>query len=358
MGSFDTFGAYAQPPQAPKGMPQVPGLPSFPDAPWEDRSNQPQADMTAAIATDQAAALAVARAWTSKKLGMPSAQADRAAAVAAVQAQKHIPGSDARTSAAQQAFNDATAKSQAAPNDFYARSLANAWKGTLAKAQAAQPVVAVSSPSQVGERSMEGLDCFGCDEIGFDMSSLGPLFQAGGGMAAGAISDYEKDEAKKKASAADKAAADKAIAADTTATLAAAKAGASAKLGQPSAQIDQVAASNASQAQDRAAGSLSAGAAELRMHAADDALNAAVAKAQANPKDVYAQALVAAAMATLNKAQNRQILTGDAAKSGGGGGEESWFSQHSITSKLPNYGVLGLGAAVGGGIWWAVKRFF
>ena len=355
MYGLDTFGRQPPPPQAPKGMPQVPGLPSF----WtedDDKADAAAQDVMATITIDQTAAFATARAWTSKKLGMPSVQADKAAAVAAVQAQKSLKGSDARTSAAQAATDAAAAKAAASPNDLYVHNLAAAWKAVLAKAQAAQPAVPVQSPSSVGER-MDGLDCFGCDEIGFGLDSLGPLFQAGGGMAQGAISDYEKDEAKKKASAADKAAADKAIAADVTASLAAAKAGASAKLKQPSAQIDAVAASNASTAQDRAAATLSAGASELRAHAADDALNAAVAKAQANPSDVYLQALVAAWTATLNKAQNRQILTGDAA-SGRGDGGGNWLTDHSLVSALPNYGTVGVGAALLGGAWWAVKRFF
>lgn len=202
-----------------------------------------------------------------------------------------------------------------------------------------------------------GLDYFGCDdEIGFDMSSVGPLFQAAGGMASGAISDYEADEKKKAASAADKKAADNAASADQTAALAMAKAKTSATLKQPSAQIDATAAAQAAAAAIKAGAGLSAAGQDLRAKAADSALNDAIKKAQASPKDVYAQALVDAWTQIANSAHSGNIVAQGAERDRGGGGGKSWWSGLSTPAKV---GVGAGGVGVVGAIGYFIKtRFF
>lgn len=154
--------------------------------PTAHTEQQYHSDVAASINNDQQAALALARALMSRKLGMATATSDFAAARIAVNAMKTL-GSDDRTHAAQKAFNDALVNARVAkPSDVYPRALVTAWKWVLARAQAATQATVGPSQSQqflsslsqtassatqpltqVGGSMEEGaFDCFGCDEIG------------------------------------------------------------------------------------------------------------------------------------------------------------------------------------------------
>lgn len=352
--SFSFFGS-TQPPQAPSNVPQVPNAPQWWDsvASWFSggSSSAPQSqDPSEAIAADQAATFAVARALTSAKLRAASAKADQAAASSAISAMREFPPSDARNTAAQSGLSSTMAKAQANQRDVYSSMLVAGWKYVLNKLQSSAAKTAVGRRTEMSHGT--GLDCFGCDEIGFDMSSIGPLFQAAGGMASGAISDYEADEKKKAASADDKKKADAAFSADQTAAMAAAKAKASATLKQPSAQIDATAAAQSISASVKASAGLSAAALALRAKADNDALNDAIKKAQASPKDVYAQALVEAWTTITNMSNSGNIVAQGAARDQPS--SPSWWSRLSTPAKV-GVGVGGAGAV--GALGWVAKKF-
>jgi hypothetical protein len=200
---------------------------------------------------------------------------------------------------------------------------------------------------------MEGLDCLGVDEeVGFD---YGGLLQAAGGVATYGVSAAEQAQKESKLKADETKAANDAIAADIAASNAVAKAAVSAQLKQASASIDATAAQMALDAQDRAGANLSVGAAKKRAEAADQALAGVVKNSQANPKDGYATALVAAWKATANKAHSTAIVLSDGTK--GHLPEESWFTK-PVMGKVPGYGVLAIGAGALGILGVVVKKVF
>lgn len=180
---------------------------------------------------------------------------------------------------------------------------------------------------------------------GFNYGSLiGPIMQAAGELAQGGISMYEQEQAKKDAEAKQAQSAaeakrklDAAIQADLNATLAMARAMASAQLKSPAAATDATVAEAMGRAQDRAAAGLSAADNEKRVDAAEKALDAAAMAASANPKDVYKQALAKAWTQTINKA-NYGSITGPVRQPQGGGGGSSWLTRPAV-GPVPGWGV-------------------
>lgn len=173
---------------------------------------------------------------------------------------------------------------------------------------------------------------------------LGTLFQTAGSLAQAGVNLYESEKAKQdaeaasaKSSAQERAKLEAAISADVNAAVAAARAAFSAQSKLASAAVDASAASQAAAAQARAGASLSPESVEKRLEAANRALAAATAKAQANPKDAYALALMNAWTATTNKIQNVQITDpgptgfsgprGASRKGGGHDHAESWLDR-------------------------------
>lgn len=187
------------------------------------------------------------------------------------------------------------------------------------------------------------LDLLGAEGGGFD---FGTIFKAAGELAQGGISMYEQKQAKEKAAADDSAKVNAAVQADTAASVAMAKADYSAVMKAPSASIDAAAAEVASRAQDRAGSVLGTDGQAKRAKAAEAALDRAIVNAQNKPKDRYAMALVKAWTATVNKAQNVQIVS--AASSGpvpdtGGIGD---FLSRRVVGPVPVWGVGLAGAGV------------
>lgn len=191
----------------------------------------------------------------------------------------------------------------------------------------------------------------------------GGIIQAAGNLAQGAVSAYDADQAAQAASASDKAKLSTAIAADaaaantraaalTSAALAASAIGPTATTAKAKAAADQAAADLASSAQDRAGAALPLPLGPARVEAAEKALEAATAKLQASPTDLYAQNLVKAWNAAINKANNAQIVRSAPDKPA----KDSWLTQHTIISAVPNYGVVVGGAGIAAGIFYAVKK--
>lgn len=191
---------------------------------------------------------------------------------------------------------------------------------------------------------------------------LSSIFNLAGNLAQTGlnIADSEKqkqqaqqtaDAAKAKTTADDRNKLNAVLAADAAASQAAAKAAYSAQGKLASAPIDASAAQQAAQMQARAGMGLSPAVTDQRLDAAQKALAQATAKAQANPKDGYAVALMNAWQATLNKIQNVQITGpesggGKAGKGGKGGG--SWLD--GKTGPVPNKVVAGAGVLAAGGL--------
>lgn len=195
------------------------------------------------------------------------------------------------------------------------------------------------------------LELLGADEIGFDPGDLGSIFEGLGEITKGGLAIHQKNEAEKKAAAAEKSSIDAATAADRNAAAAAAKAAVSQQLKKPSASIDQAAAAAASQASQRAAAKLSETGAEARTTAADAELNKAIANAQADPKDAYKAALVAAWTSIVNQTNNAQV-TGPSntalarRDSDGTGSSGESFLTRKVIGPVPGWGVVGIGAAL------------
>ena len=220
---------------------------------------------------------------------------------------------------------------------------------------------------------MDGLDCFGADDIGFDW---GAAAQTAGGVVSFASEAADKDKAEKKSSADDAAKVTAAINADVAASAAVAKADTTApKVGRPnspSASIDATAAQQAVAAQDRAGAALSSDGAQKRADAADKALADAVKRAQAKPSDEFLAAMVRAWQATANKAHNTSITSNDSDDDSGGkkgkGGKgkgkkdkddsgKNWFVR-PVLGPIPGAGVIAIGAGVLTGLGFAVKAIF
>src|SRR5262249_46325445 len=150
------------------------------------------------------------------------------------------------------------------------------------------------------------------------------LLQTAGGVAQYGVSAAEQEKKEQEAKKTDEKNLSVVLAADAAASIAVAKADTSAQLKSPTAAVDATAAQVAVAAQDRAgAAGLSADASKRRAEAAEKARDLAIKNAQSKPKDVYANALVKAWTATVNKAQSGAIVaTGSGFQ---GLGAESWF---------------------------------
>lgn len=218
---------------------------------------------------------------------------------------------------------------------------------------------------------MDGLDCFGCYELGEDPAddrgsflgfNWGGLFDGASGLVKGGLSAYQEDQAKKKLDADNQKKVDAAIKADREASLAVARASVSATLKQASAAVDATAAQRALDAQDRAAAVLSPEGSQARATAADKAADDALAAAQAKPTDGYLAALAKAWAQTANKAHAGSILSADdadgtAKSKGKGEKKESWFTR-PVIGPVPGYGVVAGGAGLAVGLGFIVKRLF
>lgn len=215
---------------------------------------------------------------------------------------------------------------------------------------------------------MEGFDCLGAEDVGFDLSALAPAAE---GLAQGVYTQVKDSQAKDKLSSDEKKKLDASISADVAAAGAMARADISApKVGRATvatADADAAAAKLAVASSDKAAAALGPDSVTKRADAADAALAAAIARQQKAPKDEYQAALVRAWTTISNKAHGGAIASSDAPAAGGGKGgksgksrgsdeEKSWFVR-PVLGPIPGGGVLALAAGALGGAAFAVKKF-
>jgi hypothetical protein len=204
----------------------------------------------------------------------------------------------------------------------------------------------------------DGLDTLGAEDVMAVGVEYGPLLQAAGGLASGAISIAEQKKAEDAAKANESKNVAAAIAADKAAATAMAAAEISAAGKTPSAAVDAQAAQMAITTQDRAAAALGADGHKKRVEAAEATLAAVVKVAQQKPTDKYQAALVRAWTAVVNKANAGAIMGPMMPGSGFDGyGGQSWFTR-PVIGRIPGAGVLAIGAGVLGAGYLGVKKFF
>lgn len=201
---------------------------------------------------------------------------------------------------------------------------------------------------------MDGFDCFGCEEVGFD---YGSLLQAAGGLASGAASSLEEKQTTEKSQKDEQGKLNAAIQADLNASNAVAQADVSAQLKSASAKNDAAIAAQAAAAQDAAGAGLSPDSVSKRLDAANKSLAFAQKQAKAASKDGYKAAIVKAWTATVNKLQNAPSGSSDAGKSDKEKSQEGWLTRR-VLGPIPGYGILVLGVGFLGGIGIAVKKIF
>jgi hypothetical protein len=203
--------------------------------------------------------------------------------------------------------------------------------------------------------------------LGWDNADTGKLLNASGQI----FDTILTSQAAADASASDRAKLVAALNADAAfanasaslyasqALAAAAPAGPQKKTTQDKVTADQTALSIAASAQDAAGSLVPTTLASERIDSARKSLAAAVVKLQADPSNLFNQGLSKAWQTVVDKAANNQIVSAD--KPGKGGGKkgvigESWFTQHTIWSAVPNYGVVAGGVGAGALTWYAVKK--
>jgi len=221
----------------------------------------------------------------------------------------------------------------------------------------------------IGQRKMSGLYLLGADASSAASAAaggygnlFGGVLQATGELGQEGLNLYEGKQASEKASADDQSKLQAAISADATASLAMAAALSSTSLAnsapanqkaaaQAKAAADQAAADQAAAAQDRAGAAMPSSMTDKRVAAAQAALTAATSKLQSSPTNTYNQALVKAWTATVNKAQNNQIVKKDVASEGGEKG-----SKWSTKKKLVVAGAAVGGAGLLGGVVMLIRK--
>jgi hypothetical protein len=207
----------------------------------------------------------------------------------------------------------------------------------------------------------DGLDSFGCEDIGVD---YGSILQSGGALAQGIVAAKEASDAESKTSADEQKKLSLSIAADVAAVAASARADTTAprvgRASSPTAAVDAQAADLAMKAADHMAEGLSEASQQKRADAADKQLADAIKRAQANPKDEYLAAMVKEWTAQANKAHNGSITASDDGKKGkkgkGASGESFWTRR--VIGPIPGYGVVAGGVGLAGGLGFAIKKIF
>lgn len=194
----------------------------------------------------------------------------------------------------------------------------------------------------------------------------GALLNAGGQIADVII----KSDAAAKAFAADKAKLATATAADAAAASAISTAllskmvlatamPATRDKAAAQATADENAANLALSASDKAGALVPAALAGDRLEAANQAYAAVTTALQKDATNPAAQAKVKAWEQVIGRLQNRQIVTEGGAQDKGDKGspaDPNWFTQHTLISAVPNYGVVLGGVGIAGAVGLAVKK--
>lgn len=184
---------------------------------------------------------------------------------------------------------------------------------------------------------MDGLDCLGCDDVGF----IDTIFQTAGGLMQGIAGAVEQDEAQEAAQQKQTQQVTAAIQADADATLTAARATMSSQLHLKTAAADEKERAKKEAQQNAAGAGLDDNGIKQRVAAASKALADAKKNATAKPKDFYPPILVKAWVNTLSKIQ------GQGEDGSAKGSQESWLTRRvagplSGSTILVGAGILGI----------------